>query len=56
MGLKDNLDGTRAARPLDLIREGDRTTLLLEDSGGEPLDLRGQSDGGGTLFAPRDNR
>ena len=39
-GLKDDLDGTWAARPLELIREGDRTTLLLEDSGGEPLDLR----------------
>jgi PAS domain S-box-containing protein len=38
-GLKDDLDGTWAARPLELIREGDRTTLLLEDSGGEPLDL-----------------
>jgi serine/threonine protein kinase len=37
--LKDDLDGTWAARPLELIREGDRTTLLLEDSGGEPLDL-----------------
>src|ERR1700747_1195832 len=40
-GLKGDLDGTWAARPLELIREGDRTTLLLEDSGGEPLDLRG---------------
>ena len=40
-GLKDDLDGTWAARPLELIREGDRTTLLLEDPGGEPLDLRG---------------
>jgi serine/threonine protein kinase len=39
-GLRDDLDGTWAARPLELIREGDRTTLLLEDSGGEPLDLR----------------
>jgi PAS domain S-box-containing protein len=39
-GLKGDLDGTWAARPLELIREGDRTTLLLEDSGGEPLDLR----------------
>ncbi|WGD50329.1 AAA family ATPase [Bradyrhizobium sp. CB1650] len=38
--LKSDLDGTWAARPLELIREGDRTTLLLEDSGGEPLDLR----------------
>ena len=39
-GLKDSLDRTWAARPLELIREGDRTTLLLEDPGGEPLDLR----------------
>jgi serine/threonine protein kinase len=39
-GLKDDLDGTWAARPLELICEGNRTTLLLEDSGGEPLDLR----------------
>ena len=39
-GLKDDLDGTWAARPLELIREGDRITLLLEDSGGDPLDLR----------------
>src|SRR5580704_14087731 len=39
-GLKDDLDGAWAARPLELIREGDRTTLLLEDSGGEPLALR----------------
>ncbi|WGD50328.1 AAA family ATPase [Bradyrhizobium sp. CB1650] len=38
--LKNDLDGTWAARPLELIREGDRSTLLLEDSGGEPLDLR----------------
>ncbi|WJR75618.1 hypothetical protein [Bradyrhizobium sp. NP1] len=38
--MKDDLDGTWAARPLELIREGDRATLLLEDSGGEPLDLR----------------
>jgi serine/threonine protein kinase len=39
-GLKDDLDGAWAARPLELLREGDRATLLLEDSGGEPLDLR----------------
>jgi serine/threonine protein kinase len=38
-GLKDDLDGTWAARPLELIREGGRTTLVLEESGGEPLDL-----------------
>ena len=38
--LKDDLDGAWAARPLELIREGGRTTLVLEDPGGEPLDLR----------------
>src|SRR5262245_49990125 len=36
--LKDELDGTWAARPLDLVRESGRTMLVLEDSGGEPLD------------------
>ena len=39
-GLKDDLDGTWAARPLELIREGGRITLVLEDPGGDPLDLR----------------
>jgi PAS domain S-box-containing protein len=39
-GLKDDLDGSWAARPLELIREGGRITLVLEDSGGDPLDLR----------------
>src|SRR5437868_6867016 len=38
--LKDDLEGPWAARPLELIRESGRTTLLLEDPGGEPLDLR----------------
>jgi len=37
-GLKDYLEDTWAARPLDLIRERDRTMLVLEDPGGEPLD------------------
>ena len=36
--LKDELDGAWAARPLDLVREGGRTVLVLEDTGGEPLD------------------
>src|SRR5262245_5953771 len=36
--LKDELDGTWAARPLELVRDGGRTMLVLEDSGGEPLD------------------
>ncbi|SHG48132.1 AAA family ATPase [Bradyrhizobium erythrophlei] len=39
-GLKDDLDAAWAARPLELIREGGRTILVLEDPGGEPLDLR----------------
>jgi serine/threonine protein kinase len=37
-GLKDELDETWAARPLELVRDGDRATLLLEDPGGEPLE------------------
>ena len=36
-GLKDELDGAWAVRPLDLIDEGGRTVLFLEDPGGEPL-------------------
>ncbi|MDR3379649.1 trifunctional serine/threonine-protein kinase/ATP-binding protein/sensor histidine kinase [Cupriavidus basilensis] len=36
-GLKEELDGTWAARPLALVRESGRTALLLEDPGGEPL-------------------
>src|ERR1700719_3401796 len=36
-GLKDELDGRSAARPLALVREHGRTALLLEDPGGEPL-------------------
>jgi PAS domain S-box-containing protein len=35
--LKDELDGRSAARPLALVREHERTMLLLEDPGGEPL-------------------
>jgi hypothetical protein len=36
-GLKDELDGRSAARPLALVREHGRTVLLLDDPGGEPL-------------------
>ncbi len=36
--LKDELDGAWAARPLELVREGGRTMLVLEDPGGGPLD------------------
>jgi PAS domain S-box-containing protein len=37
-GLKDELDGAWAVRPLELIREGSRIMLVLEDSSSEPLD------------------
>jgi PAS domain S-box-containing protein len=37
-GLRDELDGAWAARPLELIRDGGRTMLVLEDPGGEPLE------------------
>src|SRR5262249_26159541 len=37
-GLKDELDGAWAARPLELIREGSRAMLVLEDPGGEILE------------------
>src|SRR6516162_1313200 len=37
-GLKDDLDGAWAARPLELVRERGRTMLMLESPGGEPLD------------------
>ncbi len=36
-GLKDDLDGAWAARPLEVVREHGRTMLVLEDHGGEPL-------------------
>ncbi len=35
--LRDELDPAWAARPLALVRDHGRTTLLLEDPGGEPL-------------------
>src|SRR4051812_17830289 len=37
--LKDELGGAPALRPLELVRERDRTMLVLEDSGCEPLDV-----------------
>jgi PAS domain S-box-containing protein len=37
-GLKDELDGAWAARPLELLREHGRDMLVLEDPGGELLD------------------
>jgi serine/threonine protein kinase len=36
--LKDELDSAWALRPLELVREGGRTMLMLEAPGGEPLD------------------
>src|ERR1700730_9657915 len=36
--LKDKLDGARAVRPLELVRERGRIMLLLEDTSSEPLD------------------
>jgi PAS domain S-box-containing protein len=36
-GLKDELDGTWAVRPLEMVREGGQMQLVLEDPGGAPL-------------------
>ena len=36
--LKDELDGTWAVRPLELVRDRGRTMLVLEDTSSEPLD------------------
>src|ERR1700746_3131611 len=36
-GLKDELDGAWAVRPLELVRERGRTILVLEDTRREPL-------------------
>src|SRR6516165_8366494 len=36
--LKEELDGTWAVRPLDLVRDAGRTMLVLEDASGKPLD------------------
>ena len=42
-GLRGDLDGAWATRPLQLVREGGRTMLVLEDPGGELLEgLLGQ--------------
>src|SRR4051812_25306583 len=35
--LRDQLDPAWAVRPLDLVRDTDRTALVLEDVDGEPL-------------------
>jgi PAS domain S-box-containing protein len=37
-GLKDDLDGAWSAKPLEIVHEGDRTILVLDDPGGESLD------------------
>src|ERR1700761_5277496 len=37
-GLKDELDGAWAVRPLELVRERGRIMLVLEDTCGEPMD------------------
>jgi serine/threonine protein kinase len=37
-GLKDELDGAWAVRPLEFVRERSRIMLVLEDTSGEPLD------------------
>src|SRR6202165_3879109 len=37
-GLKDELDGAWALRPLELVRDRGRTMLVLEDTRSEPLD------------------
>ena len=36
-GLRDQLDGPWAIRPLELEREHSRNVLVLEDPGGDPL-------------------
>src|SRR5215471_8822129 len=36
--LKDQLDGSWAVRPLDLVHDAGRTALVLEDIDSEPLD------------------
>src|SRR6516165_87364 len=36
--LKDELDGAWAVRPLELVREANRTMLVIEDEGGEPIE------------------
>src|SRR3954447_16250839 len=41
--LKDELDSAWALRPLQLVSEGGRPVLLLEDPGGEPLERQLQA-------------
>ncbi|WP_094781160.1 AAA family ATPase [Paraburkholderia ribeironis] len=36
--LKDHLDSAWAVRPMELVREDGRSSLVLEDPGGEPLE------------------
>jgi PAS domain S-box-containing protein len=36
--LRDELDGKWAVKPLELVRDGGRAVLVLEDAGGEPLE------------------
>ncbi|MGL6242289.1 trifunctional serine/threonine-protein kinase/ATP-binding protein/sensor histidine kinase [Pseudomonas sp.] len=36
-GLKDELEGTWAVQPLEMVREGGQMQLVLEDPGGAPL-------------------
>jgi hypothetical protein len=36
--LKDELDSAWAVRPLELVRDANRTMLVLDDAGGEPLE------------------
>jgi serine/threonine protein kinase len=36
-GLKDEMGGAWAVRPLEMVRERGHTLLVLEDPGGEPL-------------------
>src|SRR5215472_7930277 len=37
--LRNELDSTWAVRPLELVREANRTMLVLDDAGGEPLEM-----------------
>ncbi|WP_050421644.1 AAA family ATPase [Bradyrhizobium tropiciagri] len=37
--LRDELDSTWAVRPLELVREANRTMLVLDDADGEPLEM-----------------
>ena len=42
-GLRDELDSAWALRPLELLSEGGRPLLVLEDPGGEPLERQLQA-------------